>query len=84
MKISQIKFLIEVRVFHVLVLSVVLIGLGAQFAKAANAGITYHGRLIDPAGNSVVGASVQFKIQLRTPGVPQFFTGRLKAIDILL
>jgi hypothetical protein len=45
-----------------------LIGLGTQIAMAGNAGITYHGRLIDPAGIAVTGASVQFKIQLRTPG----------------
>lgn len=37
-------------------------------ALAVGAGITYHGRLIDPNGNPVVGNAVQFKVQLRTPG----------------
>lgn len=32
------------------------------------AGITYHGRLIDPNGVPVVSNSVQFKLQIRTPG----------------
>ncbi len=39
-----------------------------QQALAVGAGITYHGRLIDPSGNPVVGTSVQFKLQIRTPG----------------
>jgi hypothetical protein len=34
----------------------------------AGAGITYHGRLIDPNGVPVVSNSVQFKLQIRTPG----------------
>lgn len=37
-------------------------------ALAVGAGITYHGRLIDPNGNPVIGTSVQFKLQIRTPG----------------
>ncbi len=39
-----------------------------MLAQAAGSGITYHGRLIDPNGHAVVGASVQFRVQLRTPG----------------
>ncbi|MBK7962069.1 MAG: hypothetical protein IPK04_13250 [Bdellovibrionales bacterium] len=35
---------------------------------AVGAGITYQGRLIDPYGNPVIASSVQFKIQLKTPG----------------
>ncbi|MBL7670442.1 MAG: hypothetical protein JNM39_08145 [Bdellovibrionaceae bacterium] len=38
-------------------------------ALAVGAGITYQGRLIDPSGKPVVSSSVQFKVQLRTPGV---------------
>lgn len=34
----------------------------------AGAGITYHGRLMDPNGDPVVGPAVQFKLQVRTPG----------------
>lgn len=39
-----------------------------QQVFAVGAGITYHGRLIDPNGNPVVGTNVQFKLQIRTPG----------------
>lgn len=39
-------------------------GIGSAFGS----GITYQGRLIDPAGQFVVGQSVQFKIQIRSPG----------------
>jgi hypothetical protein len=35
---------------------------------AAGAGITYQGRLLDPNGNPVLSTTVQFKLQLRTPG----------------
>lgn len=38
-------------------------------ALGLGAGITYQGRLIDPSGNPVVATSVEFKVQLRTPGV---------------
>ena len=34
----------------------------------ATSGITYQGRLIGPDGNPVTASSVQFKIQIRTPG----------------
>ncbi|MBK7962675.1 MAG: DUF1566 domain-containing protein [Bdellovibrionales bacterium] len=37
-------------------------------ALGATAGITYYGRMVAPNGQSVVGTSVQFKLQLRTPG----------------
>lgn len=37
-------------------------------AHATGAGITYHGRLIDPNGNPVVSSNVQFRLQIRTPG----------------
>ncbi|MBK7961026.1 MAG: DUF1566 domain-containing protein [Bdellovibrionales bacterium] len=51
-----------------------ILGLGLSLlicgqAKAVGAGITYQGRLIDPNGNPVVGKNVQFKVQLRTPGL---------------
>lgn len=39
-----------------------------EAALASGAGITYHGRLMDPNGNAVVGSNVQFRIQIRTPG----------------
>lgn len=41
---------------------------GGSDVHAAGAGITYHGRLIDPNGNPVEGSSVQFRLQIRTPG----------------
>lgn len=34
----------------------------------ANAGITYHGRLLDPSGTPVEAPNVQFRLQIRTPG----------------
>ena len=34
----------------------------------ASSGITYQGRLISPSGTPVTASSVQFKIQIRTPG----------------
>lgn len=34
----------------------------------ANAGITYHGRLLDPSGAPVEAANIQFRLQIRTPG----------------
>ncbi|MBK7960196.1 MAG: hypothetical protein IPK04_02610 [Bdellovibrionales bacterium] len=52
--------------YFLLVGMILLVGRGAL---AVGAGITYQGRLIDPSGNPVVSSSVQFKVQLRTPGV---------------
>jgi hypothetical protein len=51
-----------------------ILGLGLSLlicgqAKAVGAGITYQGRLINPNGNPVVAKNVQFKVQLRTPGL---------------
>ena len=50
--------------FEVLILALVFL----SSAALANSGITYQGRLMDPTGNPVTASSVQFKIQLRTPG----------------
>ena len=36
-------------------------------ASAANSGITYQGRILKPDGTPLTGASVQFKLQIRTP-----------------
>ena len=35
----------------------------------ASSGITYHGRLIGPSGDPVTATNVQFRLQIRTPGV---------------
>ncbi|MBN8538178.1 MAG: DUF1566 domain-containing protein [Deltaproteobacteria bacterium] len=52
----------------ILLSSVVVIFIGIQKAHATGAGITYHGRLIDPNGNPVVSSNVQFRLQIKTPG----------------
>lgn len=44
-----------------------MVFMGIQKAHATGAGITYHGRLIDPNGSPVVSSNVQFRIQIRTP-----------------
>lgn len=41
---------------------------GAELAHGTGPGLTYHGRLVDPNELSVVGTSVQFRLQIRTPG----------------
>lgn len=45
-----------------------LILLLAATTYATGAGVTYHGRLVDPNGNPVSAASVQFRLQIKTPG----------------
>ncbi|HAG91828.1 MAG TPA: hypothetical protein DCL41_08145, partial [Bdellovibrionales bacterium] len=45
-----------------------LVVLMASFEVLAASGITYQGRLISPDGTPVASSSVQFKIQIRTPG----------------
>lgn len=39
-----------------------------SISSAEGAGITYHGRLVDPNEQPVIRSAVQFRIQLRTPG----------------
>jgi len=39
-----------------------------SFEVFASSGITYQGRLMDPSGQPVMSSSVQFKLQIRTPG----------------
>ncbi|NCN95283.1 MAG: hypothetical protein GW917_01010, partial [Bdellovibrionales bacterium] len=49
----------------------ILFLLGGIFSSGnlfASSGITYQGRLIGPNGTPVVSSSVQFKLQIRTPG----------------
>ncbi|MBL7669656.1 MAG: hypothetical protein JNM39_04155 [Bdellovibrionaceae bacterium] len=55
------------RFYLVFLLAVLFLG-GDSEVHAAQAGITYHGRLIDPSGTPVEGNSVQFRLQIRTPG----------------
>lgn len=57
----------KLTLFHLVTVFIVSLLLNLQ-AFAVGAGITYHGRLIDPSGNPVVGTNVQFKLQIRTPG----------------
>ncbi|NCN42384.1 hypothetical protein GW916_14190, partial [bacterium] len=42
--------------------------LSFSFEALATSGITYQGRLIGPDGNPITASSVQFKLQIRTPG----------------
>jgi hypothetical protein len=51
-----------------LIFSILIFMTFSSWALASGAGITYHGRLIDPNGVAVVSTNVQFKIQIRTPG----------------
>ncbi|RYZ76533.1 MAG: hypothetical protein EOP05_04725, partial [Proteobacteria bacterium] len=50
----------------ILLLGPMLLG-NAAFAST-NAGVTYQGRILKPNGDPLEGASVQFRLQLRTPG----------------
>lgn len=54
------------RFLWVLVWSSILQVWGQAFG--ADPGITYYGRMIDPNGNAVISSSVQFRLQIRTPG----------------
>lgn len=50
--------------------SIGIIFLGFSLAHAGtNSGITYHGRIVKPDGQPLQGATTQFKIQIRTPGM---------------
>ncbi|MBK7961356.1 MAG: hypothetical protein IPK04_09240 [Bdellovibrionales bacterium] len=54
------------RFLWVLVWSSILQVWGQAFG--ADPGTTYYGRMIDPNGNAVISSSVQFRLQIRTPG----------------
>ncbi|MES3037068.1 MAG: hypothetical protein V4736_04100, partial [Bdellovibrionota bacterium] len=45
--------------------SILLTGL---FVNAANSALTYHGRILKPDGNPVVSPTVEFRVQIRSPG----------------
>ena len=49
------------------VLMNVIFVFASSLAFAANSGITYQGRILKPDGTPLAGATVQFKLQLRTP-----------------
>ncbi len=54
------------QIYRTLILLLFVI-IGEQALSAS--GITYHGRLLKPDGDAVVASNVQFRLQIRTPGV---------------
>ncbi len=55
-------------IFLVLFMAAILIESWSVPAFAQNSGITYHGRILRPDGAPLEGASVQFKMQIQSPG----------------
>ena len=52
--------------FSFIILAITLIGTPVQ--AVSNSGVTYHGRILKSDGSPLDGASVQFKLQIRSPG----------------
>lgn len=48
--------------------TLMLIFFTSNAIASSGAGVTYHGRLVGPDGNAVIASSVQFRLQVRTPG----------------
>lgn len=60
---------ISVKTLILLIFSVSQFFIGNFAAYASSGvGVTYHGRLVDPAGNPVLATGVQFRLQIKTPG----------------
>ncbi len=57
-----------VKTLLILIFTPVLLLGGLSAHATSGAGVTYHGRLVDPAGNPVLSSSVQFRLQIKTPG----------------
>ncbi|HRO67042.1 MAG TPA: hypothetical protein PL182_05720, partial [Pseudobdellovibrionaceae bacterium] len=46
---------------------ILFIGLASATLARADAGVTYHGRLLKPNGEPVTSSAVHFRVQIRTP-----------------